>query len=203
MTQYFYVDESGDAGLQSHKSSPYFAMAMVQMPSWEPIPELATLREELHLAPSFEFHFVKMAAKQKQAFYQALPPVFFRVRAAVLLKDKLPAQYRNLNGFDLTIELLTRLTLRASPLDIGNDILVIDGATDALRSALRIRLSRECKPIKRVRPFKKIATANSCREDGLQLADMVAGAIRERAWKHDTSYFQVFAKKVVDLWEVK
>ncbi|MEW5940182.1 MAG: DUF3800 domain-containing protein [Chloroflexota bacterium] len=203
MTQYFYVDESGEPGLHSHRGSPYFVMAMVQMPNWEPISELAALREELHLAPSFEFHYVKMAAKQKQLFYRALPPVFFRVRAAVLLKDDLPDQYRNLNGFDLTIELLTRLTLRASPLDIGNDILVIDGATDALRSVLRIRLSQECKPIKRVRPFKKIATASSHREDGLQLADMVAGAIRERAVNHDASYYQAFAKKVVDLWEVK
>jgi len=203
MTQYFYVDESGEPGLQSHRSSPYFVMAMVQMPNWEPIPELAALREALHLAPTFEFHYVKLTAKQKQAFYQSLPPVFFRVRAAVLLKDELPAQYRTLSGFDLTIELLTRLTLRASPLDIGNDILVIDGATDALRSALRIRLSQECKAIKRVRPYKKIATASSRREDGLQLADMVAGAIRERAMKTDVSYYQAFAKKVVDLWEVK
>lgn len=203
MTQYFYVDESGEPGLRSHGGSPYFVMAMAQMPSWEPIPELAALREELHLAPTFEFHFVKMTAKQKVAFYQALPPVFFRVRAAVLLKDELPAQYRDFNGFDLTIELLTRLTLRASPLDIGNDILVIDGATDALRSALRIRLSQECKPIKRIRPFKKIATASSRREDGLQLADMIAGAIRERAMKTDASYYHAFAKKVVDLWEIK
>jgi len=203
MTQYFYVDESGEPGLQSHRSSPYFVVAMAQMPKWEPIAEFATLRKELHLAPSFEFHYVKMSPKQKQVFYRVLKPVFFRVRAAVILKDELPALYRNLNGFDLTIELLTRLTLRASPLDIGNDILVIDGATDALRSALRIRLSQECKRAKRVRPYKKIATASSCREDGLQLADMVAGAIRDRAWKHNASYYQLFAKKVVDLWEVK
>jgi hypothetical protein len=203
MTQYHYVDESGEPGLQSKGGSPYFIIAMAQMPNWDPIPEFAALREELHLAPSFEFHYVKMSPKQKQVFYRAINPVAFRVRAAVLLKDKLPVHYRNLNGFDLTIELLTRLTLRASPLDIGNDILVIDGATDALRSALRIRLSQECRGIKRVRPYKKIATASSHREDGLQLADMVAGAIRERAWKHDAAYYQMFAKKVVDLWEVK
>jgi hypothetical protein len=136
---------------------------MVQMPTWEPIDELARLRRDLHLLPSFEFHYIKMSQVQKEAFYQAVLPVYFRVRAAVILKDEAPRMYRELNGFDLTVELLTHLTLRASPLDICNDILVIDGATDALRSALRIRLSEECRKLKRERPFKKIA---ACRYGG-------------------------------------
>jgi len=203
MTQYFFVDESGEPGLHSDKGSPYFVIAMAQMPKWEPIPELAALRKEFHLPPSFEFHYVKMSAVQKQAFYQAVIPVAFRVRSAVLLKDKLPALYREMNGFELTIELLTRLTLRASPLDIGGDILVIDSATDALRSTLRIRLSQECRKTNRARPFGKIATASSRREDGLQLADMVAGAIRDHALGRNFEHRQVFMKKVVDLWEVR
>lgn len=203
MTQYFYVDESGDAGLQRHKGSSYFVISMVQMPNWEPITEIAALRRELHLTPAFEFHYVKMTAMQKQAFYMAVAPVAFRVRAVAVLKDELPAFYREMNGFELTIELLTQLTLRASPLDIGNDILVIDGATDALRSALRIRLSQECRKIKRVRPFSKIATASARREDGLQLADMVAGAIRDYVLEHNSAYYQAFSRKIVDLWEVK
>ncbi len=203
MTQYFFVDESGEPGLQSEKSSAYFVIAMVQMPKWEPIPELAALRKGLCLSPSFEFHYVKMSAVQKQAFYQAVNPVAFRVRSAVALKEELPACYREMNGFKFTIELLTHLTLRASPLDIGGDILVIDSATDALRSALRIRLSQECRKTNRARPFAKIATASSRTEDGLQLADMVAGAIRDHALGRAIEYRQTFMKKVVDLWEVK
>ena len=203
MTQYFYVDESGDPGLHKYKSSPYFVIAMVQMPDWKPIDELATLRKALHLLPSFEFHYAKMSPVQRQAFYKAVLSVPFRVRAAVILKDEAPLIYRDLNGFDLTIELLTSLTLRASALDISNDILVIDGATDALRSALRIRLSEECRKIKRVRPYKKIATAISRKDDGLQLADMVAGAIREKVWENNPAYYRTFTRKTVDLWSVK
>lgn len=176
---------------------------MVQMPRWEPIPELASLRRELHLSPSFEFHYVKMSAQQKETFYRAIHPVQFRVRTAVLLKDNLSAYYREMNGIELTIELLASLTLRASPLDIGNDTLVVDGATDAFRSALRIRLSEECRRTKRVRPFGKIATASSKREDGLQLADMVAGAIRDHALGKSPDYRRAFFEKIVDLWEVK
>ena len=203
MTQYFFVDESGEPGFHKFRGSPYFILAMVQMPTWEPIDELTRLRGDLHLLPSFEFHYIKMSPVQKRAFYQAVLPIYFRVRAAVILKDEALRMYRELNGFDLTVELLTHLTLRASPLDICNDVLVIDGATDAFRSALRIRLSQECRKLKRERPFKKIATANSRTEDGLQLADMVAGAIREKAWENSRTYFRTFARKIVDLWEVK
>jgi len=203
MAQYFYADESGEPGLKSPRGSTYFVIALAQMPSCESIFELAALRKELRLAPSFEFHYAKMSALQRQAFYQASASVEFRVRAAVVLKDELSAFYREMNGFEFTIELLARLTLRASPLDIGNDILVIDGATDALRSALRIRLSQECRQSNRIRPFSKIATANSRKEDGLQLADMVVGAIRDYALGHNSAYRQTFIKKIVDLWEVK
>lgn len=202
MTQYFFVDESGEPGFHRRSVSSYFVLAMVQTPSWAPIDEFAELRRDLHLQPTFEFHYTKMSPPQKQAFYQSVLPVLFRVRAAIVLKDRAPHQYRELTGMDMVIELLVNLTLRSSPLDICNDILVIDGATDALRSKLRIRLSQECRKIRRVRPFSKIATASSRVEDGLQLADMIVGAVRDKALGNNDAYYLTFARKVVDLWEV-
>lgn len=202
MTQYFFVDESGEPGFQKFRGFPYFIMAMVQAPSWEPLDELAELRRDLYLLPSFEFHYAKMSSIQKDTFYHAVLPVYFRVRAAVMLKEYAPSRYREMNEFDLTVELLSTLTLRALPSDVSNNVLIIDGATDALRSALRIRVSGECRKMKRERLFKKIVTASSRQEDGLQLADMVAGAIRERAWENEPAYFRTFDRKVVDLWGV-
>lgn len=202
MTQYFFVDESGEPGFHRRSASPYFVLAMVQTPSWAPIDELAELRRDLHLQPTFEFHYTKISPPQKHTFYQSVLPVLFRVRAAIVLKDRAPHQYRELTGMDMIIELLVNLTLRSSPIDICNDILVIDGATDALRSKLRIRLSQECRKIRRVRPFNKIATASSRVEDGLQLADMIVGAVRDKALGNNDAYYWTFARKVVDLWEV-
>jgi uncharacterized protein DUF3800 len=202
MTQYFFVDESGEPGFHRRSASPYFVLAMVQTPSWAPIDEFAELRRDLHLQPTFEFHYTKMSLPQKYAFYQSVLPILFRVRAAIVLKDRAPHQYRELTGMDMIIELLVNLTLRSSPLDICNDILIIDGATDALRSKLRIRLSQECRKIRRVRPFNKIATASSRVEDGLQLADMVVDAARDKALGNNDAYYWTFASKVVDLWEV-
>ena len=175
---------------------------MVQTPSWTPIEQLAELRMNLHLQPTFEFHYSKMSPPQRDAFYQSVLPVLFRVRAAIVLKDRAPQQYRELTDMDTIIELLVTLTLRSSPLDICNDILVIDGTTDALRSKLRIRLSQECRKIRRVRPFNKITTASSRVEDGLQLANMIVGAVRDKALGNNDIYYSTFARKVVDLWEV-
>jgi len=103
----------------------------------------------------------------------------------------------------VTFDLLTRLTLRASPLDIGNDILVLGGASNPMRKGLRIHLSRECKRLKRERLFKKIVSDDSSHDDGLQLADMIAGAVREYAWDKTPVYYQTFSSQVVDLWYVK
>lgn len=76
MPQYFFVDESGEPGFHRLSASPYFVLAMVQTPGWEPIEELSNLRKDLHLSPQFEFHYSKMSLLQKQAFYGAVLPVF-------------------------------------------------------------------------------------------------------------------------------
>jgi len=44
---------------------------------------------------------------------------------------------------------------------------------------------------------------DSAHNDGLQLTDRVAGAIRDRAWKQNSTNYQTFANRVVDLWQVK
>ena len=100
------------------------------------------------------------------------------------------------------IELIVGLTFRASPLDIANDVLIIDGGTPGLCRALRVRLSEECHKTSRVRPFSKIVGGRSRSEDGLQLADMIAGAIRQNVVGSDRGYYRTFANKIVDLWEV-
>lgn len=202
MTQYFYVDESGDAGLNNNKGSAYYVVAMVQLSNREPVAELAALRVELNLSPNFEFHFYKMNSRQKDDFFQAVRPFSFRVRAATLIKSHIPLEYRALGSVELATQLLVSLTLRASHLDIANDILVLDDAPDSYLQALRIQFTQAYKQTNRDRPFKKIVSSKSKYDDGLQIADMIAGAVRQYIWKDDSAYFQTFSKKVVDLWRV-
>ena len=201
MTQYFFVDESGDAGLNS-KGSAYYVVAMIQLSNQEPVSELAALRKRLSLSPNFKFHFYKMKPRQKDEFFQALHQVSFRARVAILIKSNIPLEYQSLRSVDLAAQLLINLTLRASPLDISNDVLVLDDAPDSFVQSLRIRFTQAYKQSKRDRPFKKIVSSKSKNDDGLQIADMIAGAARQFVWEDDPAYFQTFSKKVVDLWKV-
>ncbi|MFZ5923030.1 MAG: DUF3800 domain-containing protein [Chloroflexota bacterium] len=202
MPQYFFVDESGDPGLHSLKGAPYFVLAMVQLPNRDPIVEFAKVRRELRVSPTFEFHFHPMTDSQKRIFFSTLDTIPFRVRAAVFLKSQIPPRLKGLSGTDILIHLVTELVLRASPLDIGDDVLVLDGAAEPVRKALRVYLSDACKRTKRERPFKKIVSGDSRTDDGLQLADMVAGAIRDHIWRRENEYFDAFRDRVVDLWLV-
>jgi hypothetical protein len=203
LTQYHHLDDSGDPGMGgSRSSSSYFALAMVQLIAREPLPELAALRDEFHL-PSFEFKYQKTTTSHKNAFFSAIQAIPFRVRSVVVDKSGLDHRFVGVNGQDFIIEFIASLALRASELDISDDILVIDGTTPVFRRALRIRLSEECRKVgRRKRPFKKIISGDSYREDGLQLADMVVGAVRQHVMGIESQYYKTFEGKIVDLWRV-
>lgn len=183
-------------------SSGYLALAIVQMAEREPRPELAKVRRIFHLPSGFEFKYQHTTPEQRTAFFEAIAPVPFRVRAVVVAKPAFEAPFRTMDGLHLSAELACRLILRASELDIAKDVLVIDGAVPLLRRTLRLRLSTECRMVGRVRPFRKIIGGDSRREDGLQLADMIVGAVRRHVLGAGSRYYHTFTAKVVDLWEV-
>ncbi len=203
MTQYYFLDESGDPGLDgSASSSSHFVIAMAQLSERKPLTELAVVRREFHLPSIFEFKYQKTTAAQKSVLFRSIQAIPFRVRAVAIDKSGLQKQFGSVSGQDFIIEFVAKLTLRASDMDIANDILIIDGATRGYLRALRIRISKECRQLKRVRPFKKIISADSKRDDGLQVADLIVGAVRDYVAKGEDRYFRTFASKVVDLWEI-
>ena len=124
------------------------------------------------------------------------------MRAVALDKAQIGLMFNTLSPQELTIELIIRLTLRASELDIANEILIIDGATTMFCRNLRVKFTEWCKREKRIRPFKNIIGADSRNEDGLQVADMVAGAIRLQAIGMSNDHFQLIAPCIVDLWDL-
>jgi hypothetical protein len=201
--QYFFVDESGDAGLEGQaSSSSHFVMAMVQLPERAPIKSLVDLRDALHVSPNFEFKFHQSKPLQKDRFFRDILKTSFRVRAVVVDKARIGQPFRNLSPRDLVIELIVGLTMRSDELDISNEILIIDGATPAFCRDLRVALTEQHRREERVRPFKNIIGADSKNEDGLQLADMIAGAIRLHATGLSNDHFQAISPRVVDLWNI-
>jgi hypothetical protein len=203
MTQYFFVDESGDPGLDGESgSSSHFVIAMVQLPHRVPLAPLAHIRKTLGLSPKFEFKYYKTATAPKERFFRDIRSIPFRVRAAVVNKRLLPPNWRQLSPQDLTSNLIIQLTFRASELDIANEVLIIDGATPSFCRNLRVQFTESCKLQNRIRPFKNIIGANSRNEDGLQLADMLAGAIRLHAMGISSEHFSCISSRIVDPWEL-
>lgn len=195
MTQYYFLDESGDPG---KGSTSYFALAMVQLAVHEPLEELNKARRELHLAPNFEFKYHKTTAIQKKTFFRHLSPLPFRIRATVIDKSRLPDVKQS--GLDFVVGWTTRLILRANELDLANDMLVMDDAVPSLRRALRLKLSEECRKTNRQRPFAKIISADSKDDDGLQRADMIVGAIRQHIVEKEDQFYKEISSNIVDLW---
>jgi len=203
LTQYCFIDDSGDPGLSNvQTSSTHFALALVQLNKRAPLVELSNIRRMLYLSPNFEFKYHKAKPHQKALFFEAIRPIPFRVYAVVVHKAGLGKQFSTMSGQDFTIEFISSLVLRTSILDIANDVLVVDGATPTFIRSLRIRLSDSCRQLNRVRPFQKIVGGDSSSEDGLQLTDMLAGTIRHYVMGVDRTYYHTFANKVVELWEV-
>ena len=204
MTHYHFLDESGDPGLSgSAAASSHFALAMVQLPERAPLQELARVRQRFHFPASFEFKYHATKPRHKVAFFAAVRSIPFQVRAVVVDKSSLDNQFARMTGEGFAIEFITRLVMRASEIDVSEDVLVIDGATSASCRALRVRLSSECRRFGRVRPFAKIVGSDSQRDDGLQLADMIAGTVSHHVvGGAGSSYYETFASKVADLWVV-
>jgi len=201
MTQYFFVDESGDAGLEGQtSSSSHFVISMVQLPERSSLTPLVSLRKALHVPPNFEFKYHQSKPLQRGRFFREVLVVDFRIRAATVDKTQLSSKFNSLNPRALTIELIIGLTMRASELDIANEILIVDGATPSFCRDLRIQFSERSKREERIRPFKNIIGGDSKREDGLQLADMIAGAIRVHAMGISNDHFNTISPRIVDLW---
>lgn len=152
---------------------------------------------------TYEFKYHQARSHQKDVFFAQIENLPFRVHAAVIEKAVIRTSFQILSGPELLNEFTAQLVIRSSELDIADDILVVDGAVPSLIRNLRVKLSTICHRENRRRPFKKIVSADSSREDGLQLADMVAGTLMQKAKGTDARYYSTFADKVIDLWEVQ
>ena len=175
---------------------------MVQLADGMALPELAAIRRLLHLPPEFEFKYHTARQRQKLVFFERIQMLQFRVRAVVVIKSELEKRFARMSGQEWIVEFTAGLALRASELDLAKDVLIVDGGTPSLCRALRVRLSEKCRKAGRVRPFRKIIGGRSKNEDGLQLADMIAGGIRHYFVGSEQEHYKSFETRLVDLWQV-
>jgi hypothetical protein len=114
MTQYFFVDESGDPGLEGQSSSSsHFVITMVQLPARVSLRPLVNLRKALQVKTTFEFKCHTTTPSQQDLFFKEVLHIPFRVRAVALNKARIGVQLRNLQPPELVTELIICLTFRA------------------------------------------------------------------------------------------
>ena len=199
MSNYHFADEWGDPGLRSPHSSSHFIIVLVQLPERSPISPLTVLRAERKLSSDFEFKFHRTDGSLKDAFFSVIKPLDFQVRAIVLDKTRKQRQFVNSDGPHLVADMLAELVFHPNSISIVQDILVLDGATPSQRRLVRLLISQHCRTTDRTRPFKKIISSDSASEDGLQIADMVVGAIARSIVNSEKRHMATFSDKIVNL----
>jgi hypothetical protein len=204
-TVYAFMDESGDAGSSVRKgASPHFVLVLVETTDPEQLHiALDNLREKLNLARHFEFHYHKTQMSWARAgFFALLRSLDVRVRAAVLDKTKLTTaeRWRKQQMYEY---ILSELVKRSAPSDLHDAILVIDGerqtSNEPFLRGLRQAMTRLGEMQHRGRIFKSIVLKEAKREDGLQFADMIAGAIADGVKHGESPYDLAIAEKLAIL----
>lgn len=206
-TVYAFMDESGDPGsLARASASSHFVLVLVETIAPETLEqELKRLRAALNVSSVFEFRYHETrSVERRAAFFVLVHALDLKIRVAVIDKAKLPASFA---AFDAALYAfaLGELVARASPQDLQDAILIMDGeggeTTEKTLNNIRRHLTRLYNEQKRARAFRKLIARNSRNEAGLQFADMVAGAFAERVKHGESPYDDYIDSKLVDLWE--
>ena len=115
------------------------------------------------------------------AFFDALHEASFQAWVLIVDKRKLSGRFKRRNQYDLFGEFVATLADQLPAEAAENALVVIDAHTTTTKLTRRIRVAisralraREIEP-----GIKKVRGRPAHREDGLQLADMLAGAVVE------------------------
>ena len=200
------IDESGDAGFKlTRGSTAHFVVAMVIFDDFKEAERTSAIIEEartaLRIKPEFKFN--KCSAQVKDGFFQAVTGCKFKVRALVVDKSKIYSdnlredKERFYNFFVKSL------------LKHDNDVLTgarvkIDGSGDReFKRELAAYLKRESESGK----IASVKFAESHRDNLIQLADMVAGAIARSYREDDRSdhdrWRKMLNSKIQDIWDFR
>lgn len=201
------IDECGDAGFKLAKgSTPYFVVAMVIFRDFKQaeLASAAITDARVRLKVKQEFKFSKSHANIRDEFFKAAAPYEYGVRALVVDKEKIYSPHLREEKDQFYSYFVKQL------MKYDNDVLTgakvkIDGSGDReFKRELGAYLRRHLKG-----KIKDVKMEESHRNNLIQLADMVAGAIG-RSYRTDDRndprrwLNQLRAtKKIEDIWDFK
>ncbi len=196
-----FIDESGDPGFKLEKgSSQVFVVAMVIFDDHDVAHQVDSVIDAIREPTRHrsEFKFSKCHENVRDAFFKAVAPHEFCVRAIAVHKERIysPA----LRGQkELFYNFFVRMLMQHDGDVLENAIVKIDESGDRrFKKELSTYLRRQLKG--RVR---KVRTVDSKRNNLVQLADMAAGAIH-RSFRNDrrdnARWRDQLGKRISNVW---
>lgn len=178
-----FVDESGDPGMKNigNGASRCFSVTLVVFEDNDEAlaaeQRIESLKRELGFQSHFEFHFNKLRADYRRAFFQAVAPYGFFYFSIVINKEKLTGP-----GFkfaDPFYKYTCSLVFENAKPYLTNATVIIDGSgsrqfKQQLSNYLRKRVND---PADGKQIIKKVKVQDSRNNNLLQLADMICGAV--------------------------
>lgn len=192
-----FVDESGDSGLKIGKGSiSHFIVTLVVFEDHDEAEavdqRIALLRRELRLHPQFEFHFNKCRPTIRTAFLHAIVPYSFFYYGIVINKAKLYGE-----GFQYKesfYKYISSLVFENAKAHLDNATVILDGSgSKDFRAQLQAYLKKRINSPQTSRRISKVKIQDSGRNNLIQLADMVCGAIA-RSYRKDKEDAQDYRK---------
>jgi len=186
-----FIDESGDTGLKIERgSSKYFVISLVLFEDNEEAvscdQRIQLLKRELRLSEKFEFKFRRLRKDQRIKFFEAVLPYSFFYFGIVINKEKLYGE-----GFKVKesfYKYTCSLVFANAKPHLKDAIIVIDGTGSRefkrqLKTYLRKKIGTSI--------IKKVKLQSSEKNNLIQLADMIAGAIyRSLGEKEDREIYR-------------
>ncbi|MFA9262761.1 MAG: DUF3800 domain-containing protein [Undibacterium sp.] len=199
-----FIDESGDTGLDIAKGATrYFSMVLVAFEDRHEAQlcdeRIALLRHELGKPAGFEFHFHENSDRIREAFFKAVLPYGFFYYGIVINKEKLFGEgFHNKESF---YKYACGLLFENAKDKLENATVIIDKSGRQLfKYQLANYLKRRINAESVTTRIKKVKMQDSHRNNLVQLADMIAGAVTRGL--HEGKKDKIDYRKIVQSREV-
>lgn len=201
-----FVDEAGDVGFKFSKgSSRLFIVTMTLFDDHQEAElcdlRIELLRKELRLPMQFEFHFNQNSPEIRQAFLHAVAPYKFSYFAIVVDKEEFIRN--NKTSAEAFYQQACGLVFENAKPHLTEAAVVIDGSRSIyfkqnLQRYLKAKINS---PSAAIRHIEQVKVQDSEKNNLLQLADMVCGAVnRSFSQKPDAQdYRKIIAQREISV----
>lgn len=150
---------------------------------------IGRLRQELHLHPNFEFHFNKCNRKIRIYFLESVAPYGFFYCATVINKDPEMLSRYGINHQDIFNDYTGGRVFQDAKEFLNNALVVMDGeAGNSHFGTSLVRLLKKQVNAPGRRCIRKVKLQESSRNNLIQMADMVVGAVNRSFGSKDDAH---------------